>query len=212
MRIHQIVILLGLSSRLVPAANSYFETRQSFAAVVYEKKGWEIELDSQVRSSRRYGAGQQVRLGVEWARRLAPKWSLVGGYWMRHRRTDTEAFIPTVHRVNVGVERTFRLPASVRLTSRTLAERWLRPGAADNNRYRQRMYFSYPRRYTPFSAVEVFADERGLSILRFANGVAWRPVSQWKVQLWYAYDHRPAWRSDTRHVLTTSFTWYRRSE
>ena len=167
----------------------------------------EVDLHTRFRTNEHMTNFQQGRSGavVRWnaSRRFTP---IVGYYY--GQQEDGRDEWTNFHRVFGGGEALVYGSKRMRLTSRTLVERFIAP-EFDFNRYRQRFRLSADRKIGPYLSSEWFFDAKGYLSARHGGGVRWKWSSWSWVEVGYLYDDRSPRLGPERHMIVTQvfFGW-----
>ncbi len=180
-----------------------FWSWHGFDLIAMKKAGWEITLHSRLRT--RQGELQQGRTGAIARREVAPRVSMVSGYYYG-KEEDSLDEVRDVHRIFGGGEFTLLRRETAKLAGRTLVEYFFRETRPDSARYRQRLRFEQGRVVGPAVQGEWFFDGEGFLSQRYQAGVRWK-VNGWAtLEAGYLYDRRRAAIGSNRHAVVTSVT------
>ncbi len=197
---------LGLAyCGLTAAAELYSWHGFDTPAVV--KKPYEVVLHSRLRSRHELHYLDQLRVGgtLRWkpTPRLIP---FVGAYYQPQQITAHEWAEGS--RYFVGAEAPFRLGASLALTTRLVAERFVNTGRPDYYRYRSSERLVIGRgRIAPYLQNELLAVRRGFHSTRNSGGLRVRVSPQLTVEGGYLFDSRRTFWGGDRQAIVTAIRW-----
>jgi hypothetical protein len=186
-------------------------TLHGFDYGLIRTKRIEVDLHTRFRTNEHMTNLQQGRSGavLRWNghRRLTP----IVGYYFGQQEDGRDEWT-MFHRIFGGGEALAYSGKRMRLTSRTLVERFIAPSAADFNRYRQRWRLSVDRKVGPYLSSEWFFDAKGYLSARYGGGVRWKWSSWSWLEAGYLYDDRSPKLGPERHMIVTQLFFGRPKE
>ena len=177
-------------------------TLHGFDYGLIRRNSLEIDLHTRFRTNEHMTNFQQGRSGAVFRWNADRRITAIGGYYYGHQEDGRDEW-SKFHRVFGGGEVLLHSDKRMRLTSRTLVERFFAPADVDFNRYRQRFRLSVDRKFGPFLTSEWFFDTSGYLSSRNGGGVRWKWSSWSWVEAGYLYDDRSPKLGPDRHMIVT---------
>ncbi len=160
----------------------------------------EVDLHTRFRTNQHMTNFQQGRSGAVLRWNAHRRLTAIGGYYFG-KQEDSLDELTNFHRVFGGGEALVYGGERMRLTSRTVVERFIAAPGEDFNRYRQRLRLSVDGRVGPYVTSEWFFDAKGYLSARHGGGVRWNWRSWSWVEAGYLYDDRSSRLGPERHML-----------
>lgn len=177
-------------------------TLHGFDFGLIRTKRIEVDLHTRFRTNEHMTNFQQGRSGAVVRWNAVRRFTAIGGYYFGQQEDGLDEWA-RFHRLFGGGEALVYRNERVRLTSRTLVERFVAAPVADFNRYRQRMRLSVDGKVGPYLSSEWFFDAEGYLSARHGGGVRWKWASWSWVEFGYLYDDRSPRLGPLRHMIVT---------
>jgi hypothetical protein len=180
------------------------ETQHAFDVTLPLKPRLELVLHSRLRTQPGGLGFYQVRAGPIASWDVAPRISLLGGYYYAQQERQIDHDFIGGHRLFAGTEIALLDTRRLSVDQRVLTERFLSDAADDFTRYRLRSRLSAKGSVAPYTSHEFFFDAQGWRSNRHSAGIRCSLLPALQVDLGYLYEHRRTGVGPHRHMWLTS--------
>ncbi len=204
-----IIALLYLGAGAMRAQEVW--TLHGFDYGLIRTKHIEVDLHTRFRTNQHLTNFQQGRSGAVLRWNAQRRFTAIGGYYFGQQEDGRDEWT-NFHRVFGGGEALVHRGERMRLTSRTLVERFIAAPGIDFNRYRQRVRLSVDGKVGPYLSSEWFFDAQGYLSARHGGGIRWKWSSWSWLEAGYLYDDRSSRLGPKRHMIVTQMFFGRPKE
>ena len=204
-----IIALLYLGAGAMRAQEVW--TLHGFDYGLIRTKHIEVDLHTRFRTNQHLTNFQQGRSGAVLRWNAQRRFTAIGGYYFGQQEDGRDEWT-NFHRVFGGGEALVHRGGRMRLTSRTLVERFIAAPGIDFNRYRQRVRLSVDGKVGPYLSSEWFFDSQGYLSARHGGGIRWKWSSWSWLEAGYLYDDRSSRLGPKRHMIVTQMFFGRPKE
>jgi hypothetical protein len=177
-------------------------TLHGFDYGLIRTKRFEVDLHTRFRTNEHMTNLEQGRSGVVLRGNASQRFTAIGGYYFGQQEDGRDEWT-RFHRIFGGGEALVYRRERIRLTSRTLVERFMAAPDIEFNRYRQRFRLSASGKVSPYVSSEWFFDAKGYLSARHGGGIRWKWSSWSWAEAGYLYDDRSSALGPKRHMIVT---------